>query len=433
VTRRRKLLVIAAGALVAVFVVLRLCANGLLWSRIAGSIHDKFGVDVEMDDLSLSLLSGDATVLGVRIIDRGTPLIEAQSVEMSVAVTDLFSGKYDFKKLVVRGFAAHVVVETPESTNMRRVVAGRKRGEGPDDFVRFRRARIVDGSYTVADAVTDPKRPSLLRVHDAAVEIENLQVSGEPNSTEIGDLRLDALLAQDGAAARVSMVAWARPWTDAPTFVMHAAVTGLDLKQMPQYVDDSTRGWLGGDVMHLVATMRAKKGVIEHGAIVGEVVATGTLLPIRFGGAVSDPVFDERSKLDDVFHFGFARLGRVAVIGDVGAGVYGAGESVVDGAVDTFDAMTHLDPLGALTAAGGGVAGAGKSLGKGIVDVVKRLFGSGDSPAQTDEAAAVAEAAFAKLHAKRRAAMLDAALASAANGPAARRKRIEAEIAAAPH
>jgi hypothetical protein len=214
---------------------------------------------------------------------------------------------------------------------------------------------------------------------------------------------------------------------------MHAAVTGLDLKQMPQYVDDSTRGWLGGDVMHLVATMHAKNGVIREGAIVGEVVATGTLLPMRFRGTVSDPVFDERSKLDDVFHFGFARLGRVAVIGDVGTGVYGAGESVVGGAVDAFDAMTQLDPLGALAAAGGGVAGVGASLGKGVVNVVKRLFGSGDSPAKTDAAAAKAEAAFAELHAKRHGIMLEAALASAAKGPSARRKRIEAEIAAGPH
>jgi hypothetical protein len=433
VPRRRRLVKAAlwTGAALAVLVGAAVALRAALldrwlWSRIASAIHDKYGLDVASADYEFSLGAGEGVIRGVRITENGKPVVEADAVELSATARDVFAAEYDFRKLTVRGLTVHCVVETPETTNLQRIWARRRIAPGPSDFVRFRDARVVDGSYLVDDSVTDPKRPTLLHLLNVEMVARDLQVDGEPRTRDVGDVRLDGLVAQQGAPARVSLVAWAPPWTPKPTFTLHGAITGLDVSQLPQYVDDSSRWWLGGDLLHLVGTMRAKDGVVEEGAIVGEVAATGSLLPMRFTGPYDDPVFDERSKLADLFHFGFARLGRVAVIGDVGSTFYDVGESVAGGAQDTVEALSRVDPLGALRAAGGGVVGSASSIGKRLVGGVKRLLGvGGDAPADEAERQ---DAAFSVLHAQRRRAMLEAAEASSAGGGPERRRRLHAEL-----
>ncbi|PMY00736.1 hypothetical protein C1Y22_37300, partial [Pseudomonas sp. MPR-R2A5] len=78
----------------------------------------------------------------------------------------------------------------------------------------------------------------------------------------------------------------------APTFTLHAAITGFDLRQIPQYVTAAQRVAIGGELMHLVADIEVRDGAIEPGAVVGEVAGAGTVLPLRVGGTTSEPVFD---------------------------------------------------------------------------------------------------------------------------------------------
>ena len=59
---------------------------------------------------------------------------------------------------------------------------------------------------------------------------------------------------------------------------------------------------------------------------------------------------------------------------------------------------------------------------------MKRIFGGSDSPAQDAKAAAKQQAEFSELHAKRRRAMLEAALLSAKDGKDERRRRVEQEL-----
>jgi len=428
VRRFAKIALWTFGALAVLVVAARPFVNDLLWSRIEKAIRGKYDVDVAVDDFALVLRAGEATIRGVRITDHGKPLIEAERVEMSASLWDVFGATYDFRELTVTGLAVHCVVETPTTTNVGRIWNARKTSPGPGDFVRFQKARIVGGQYFVEDSVTDPARPTLLHLENIDVEVRDLQAAGAPRTRDFGDVRLDCVVAQKAAAARLSAVGWFRPITADSTFALHAALTGLDLAEIPQYVDQSSRAWLGGDVMHLVGSMRAKDGVVREGAIVGEVAATGTLLPMNFGGPVFEPVFDERSKLADLFRFGFERLGRVAVIGDVGTAAYGVGKSIVEGTEETIDAMAHLDPFGALSAAGGGVTGGLKSVGEGFVGVGRRILDLAGVLPKDDPAKQEAE--FEALHALRRSAMFEAALRSARRGPAARRTYLEKEIGA---
>ena len=440
--RRTKIILTCASAtLVVALVVLRLSASRIVWSRIASSLHEVYGLYVESDDTSLALLSGQGTVRGLRILDAGASVLEAEELQISASITDIFRGTYAFNALVAKRPVLHIVVEESETTNLARICARSPASAGPTHFVFFDDARIIDGRVILDDAVTDHEHSALLTFENIDVTIHDLHVAGEPRSSEPGDIRLDALLTQKSDAARIALVAWGPTLSGPFTFAVHGAVTGLDLALLPQYVKRGTRTALGGDRIHLAGTLRAEGGNIVDGAIAAHIVESGADVSLRFGGQMSDIVFDKDSQLAALFYLPFVRLGHVGDVvltsawgaaGDVGQGVFDAGGAVVSGAADTVRGMIRFDPFGALQAAGGGVLQGAQSLGQGLVGGVRRLFGGGGSAKEEARADADNQRWFVEWHDQARRAMLAAALASAGDSTSARRNRIGAEIQAAP-
>jgi hypothetical protein len=443
--RRTKILLWSAVGLAAAVVGARLALNGYVVRKVVRAIEDEYRVLVAIDDLDLEVWNGRAVARRVAIHDQGHAVVTIETVELSAAWKDVIGARYDFKKLVLHKPVLRIEVEEG-GTNLARIVARRPPPRaGPDDVVVFRDLLLAEGEIVFEDTVTDPSRPAKLDVRAITGTAAQLQLSGKPETKGWGDFRLDGVLVQRGAAARVSLVGWAAPLEGKPTLQAHAAVTGLDLAQIPQYVTSGTRTALGGDVMHIVGSMRVEAGVIKDGAMVGDIPAMKSTLPMKFGGTLSDPVFDEDSKLAAIFHLPFAHIGHLGDValtsawsfttgslGDVGGGVFGAGESVFVGAKDMIGGLTRLDPLGALSSAGGGVVGGLKSIGEGLLGGVTRLFTGGDSPAESAEIAAKLRAETLELHRARRRAMLEAALASAKDGEDKRRARIEKELEAPP-
>ena len=440
--KRRNKILLAAGLFgaLALVVGLRMSVNRLVWSRLASAAHDTYGVDLTVDDLSLSLLDGRATARGLRIADAGTTVMEAEELELSASVRDLVGGSFDFAKLVLLRPVVHVVVEDGATTNLARILARAEGSDEPPSLVRFQDARIVDGRCVLNDAFTDKKQPTVLTFEDIQVVLTELQVSGEPRSAEVGDFRLDAQLRHGDNPARIAVVGWMPPLGDKLTMALHAAVTGLDLGQLGPYVGSGARSTLGGDVIHIGASMRVEQDDILDGAVAAKVVESGAEYSLRFGGTTSGIVFDENSKLAALFHIPFARLGHLGDVAltstwgaatDVGAGVLEAGKSLAHGVEGTFDSLVQLDPLGALEAAGGGVVDSAKGLGGGILDGVGRLFGKRESKADETKREAKEQRQFAKVHGECRREMLEAALVSAKGSSSDRRKRIENELQAA--
>jgi hypothetical protein len=436
--RRRTIVIVTVLAGLSLLLVgLRLFASRLVMSRIVSSVHDRYGVDLVIDDLSLSLGSGSARARGLRILDAGTVIAEAEEVELSASIRDILGKNYDFHELVVTRPVLHVVVEPGHSTNLSRIFARRKRPDSLASSVLLREARVVGGRCVVHDAQTDSDHPALLTFDGVGLELSDLQVSGRPRSSAIGDIRLDALFVQKNAPARVTLVGWTPGLTGKPTIALHAAITGLDLAQLPQYVKESTRAVLGGDLMHLYGTLRTNEGIIEDGAIAAEVVANGDKHALRFGGTTSDIVFDKESKLATLFRLPFVGLGRLGDVAltstwgaavDLGTGLYDAGDAVVSGVAGTLGSMARLDPLGALEATGAGLIGGVEALGGGLLGGVKRFFGGGKSAADKAKQGAQREVEFTALHVECRRAMLEAALLSARDSSGARKQRIALEL-----
>ncbi len=457
-SRRHKWIV--AGSAAAVVVVLtativgRLTVSARLLEKLQTAISERYGVEARADDLSLSFLDGTAALEGFRIVDGATTVLEAERVEISALVRDVLDGRIDCAKLVVVRPVLRVFVEADGRTNLVRILATPRKSpprDGPGGIVVLRDARVEDGRIEFDDAVTAPEQPMRIVLRDLRAVITELQCSGEPITESSADFRVDCEADQPGFSARVSVVAWSPPFRGAPTFSLHAAITGYDLRQIPQYVSATERVAIGGELMNLAVDIQARDGVIEPGAIVGEVAGAGTVLPLRVGGTTDDPVFDLESTLGTLLEIPLSRAGRFGVVAlgagwstlkgggeaaaDIGVGVADAGVSLGTGLVDAGSGLASGDPLGALEAAGGGVVGVATSIGGGLVAGAKRLFGGG-SDAVSSFAGADAETLdreFAEVHAARRVAMIRAALASVPDGvAAARRKRIEAEIAESP-
>jgi len=437
--QRRTTLLVVLASVACLLIVLRLGLNRVVWSRIASSLRDTYGLEIAVDSLSLSLFDGRATARGLQISDSGELVFAAEAVELSASLRDLIGNSFDFESLLVTRPFLHIVVEEGGGTNLARIRGRSVPSSAAPSLVIFQEASIVEGRCRLDDVWSDPKHPAQLSFEGIELRLRELQLSGKPRSSELGDIRLDARLAQTGVPAQISLVGWAPPFGERLTIALHAAITGLDLAQLQPYLTKSTRSALGGDLLHLRGSMRTQDGEIEDGALVAQVVGTDTEYPLRFGGTSSQIVFDENSKLAALFHLPLARLGHLGDVAltstwgaasDLGSGLVDAGSSLGDGVAKALDGMVRLDPLGALEAAGNGLLGGAQALGEGLATGADRVFGGGaDREARGREDAKQAQK-FAQHHARLRREMLVAALESAKGSSGARARRIEEELRA---
>lgn len=431
-----------------------MAADRLLDALRAGLL-DRYGLEVRAGDVSLSLLRGTASFEDVRIVDGPVTVLEAARIEVDGRVLDLVAGRYDCARLTVLRPVVRIFVEPDGRTNLKRILATprkRARAPGPGDVVVLREAAIEDGRVEYTDAILDPGQPLRLVVLRLRGTVTEWQLAGEPAASSATDLRADGEIEQPGFPARVTAAIWSSPPGEAPVWTLQAAVTGFDLRRIPQYVGASERAAIGGDLVHLAVDVRSRGGVIGPGTAVGEVAGSGTLLPMGIGGTTGDPVFEGESPLSSLLRIPLSRAGRfgevalgagwsvltggAGAVADVGGGVLDAGVSLGTGLVNAgADAVTG-DPLGALAEAGGGILGVFTSLGGGLIDGAGSLLGGGSGAVDALLGADPADldARFAELHAARRLVILEAALASSGgSGEGARRARIEAEVAAPPY
>ena len=152
-----------------------------------------------------------------------------------------------------------------------------------------------------------------------------------------------------------------------PTFVAHAALTGIDLDSFPAYVDATHRASLGVDHLDLVVSMDVREGIIRRGAAVATSPERKRALTLLFGGRFDDPVLDRSSQLVALWDLPFARLGHV---GDV---TWETGSAVVGGAVGVVEGLVRGDPLGAGEAAAEGVGGGVQALASNALDAVEGI------------------------------------------------------------
>jgi hypothetical protein len=335
-------------------------------TRLLPDLWAQYGLTVTAERQDLSVADGTSEFHGVRIVDGEEEVLTAKRMEARVSLRGLYEGRTIFDSLVFHDPVVHARLEAEGRTNVGRILE-----RGTDSPAAPRPATLWKEVFVHGGTVEwdDPARGVRLRILDIEAAVLDVQTGSGERQDRFGQISVDANLEQSsGKAAPLSIVYWTTfSGSAGPTFVAHAALTGIDLDSFPGYVDAAQQSRLGVDHLDLVVSMEVREGSIRRGAAVAISPERTRPLTLLFGGQFDDPVFDRRSKLIALLELPVSRLGRV---GDV---VWETGSAVVGGVVGVIEGVVHGDLLGAGESAVGGVRGGVFAFGSNTLDALEEV------------------------------------------------------------
>jgi hypothetical protein len=380
-------LVIAAAAWLA--------APWYVSAKVLPELWARYGLTMVAERQDLSITGATADARGVRFLDGDEEVLTAKRMELRISLRALYQGRTIVERLVLDDPILHARIEAAGDTNVQKIL------ERPKRTSRARRPAALWGEVHIHRGTVEmDDRARGVKVRIVEIEGEALDIqtgSGEAHE-RFGQIRIDANLEQPKSQpAPLSIVHWTTSSMNTrPTFVAHAALTGIDLDSFPAYVDARYREILGVDHLDLIVSMAVHEGIIRRGAAVATSPERERALTMLFGGRLADPVFDRSSRLRALWDLPFARLGHV---GDV---AWEAGGAVAGGAVGVIDGLVRGDPFGAGGAAVEGVDGGVRALASNALDAIEGLGRALGLVAKEESRDAKA------LHAHRRALLLAA-------------------------
>ena len=153
---------------------------------------------------------------------------------------------------------------------------------------------LIHGGMVECD---DRARGVKLRIVDLEAAILDVQTGRGELQNRFGQISIDANLEQPKRKpAPLTIVHWTTSSVSTePTFVAHAALTGIELDSFPAYVDATYRASLGVDHLDLVVSMDVREGIIRRGAAVATSPERKRALTLS-SWAVDDPVLDRSTQ-----------------------------------------------------------------------------------------------------------------------------------------
>lgn len=367
--RRRRWLrwtLVALAGLAALTLGVWLATPWYVGSRLLPGLWDRYGLTVTVERQDLSVVDGAAVFFGVRVFDGKEELLSAERIEMRVSLWALYEGRTVFERVVFDAPVLHARLGSDGFTNLRKILERRAHDRtGARPAILWKEVLVHRGSLVWEDRV----RGETLHLRDIEIAVLDMETGVGERRHPFGQITLDAQLEQPGLeAALLSIVHWTTSSGAAgPHFVVHLALTGLDLGSISGYVDAAQRSALGVDRLDLVMSMEVGEGKIRRGAVVATSPERTRPLTLLFGGPFDDPVFDRSSRLSALLEAPFSRLGRL------GGVVWETGGAVVGGVIGAVDGIVHGDLLEAGELAVGGVSGAIESLDSNAVGALASL------------------------------------------------------------
>jgi len=336
-------------------------------TKLLPDLWAQYGLTMTAERQDVSIADGSAELHGVRLLDGDEEVLTAKRLEARISLRGLYQGRTIVERLVFDDPVVHARVEADGRTNVGKIIERRRTDPqaAPRPATLWEEV-LVHGGTVECD---DRARGVTLRIVGIEAAVLDVQTgSGEPQD-RFGQITLDANLEQPGhEPAPLAIVHWTTSsGSTEPTFVAHAALTGIDLDSFPAYVDATQRSSLGVDHLDLVVSMDVRKGIIRRGAAVATSPERTHPLTLLFGGPFDDPVLDRSSKLIALWELPFSRLGRV---GDV---AWETGGAVVGGAVGVIEGLAHGDVFGAGGSAAEGLGGGIQALGSNVLDAVEGI------------------------------------------------------------
>jgi hypothetical protein len=336
-------------------------------AKVLPDLCARYGLTMEAERQDLSISDGTADLHGVRFLDGDEEILTAKRMQLRISLRALYQGRTIVERLVFDDPLLHARIEADGHTNVGKILErprtnpqAAKRPATLWEEVLVHRGRIE---------WHDRARGVRLRIVDIESAVLDVQTGSGESQDRFGQITIDASLEQpERKPAPLAIVFWTTSSVSTePTFVAHAALTGIDLDSFPAYVDAEYRASLGVDHLDLVVSMDVREGIIRQGAAVATSPERKRALTLLFGGRFDDPVLDRSSQLIALWDLPFARLGRV---GDV---TWETGSAVVGGAVGVIEGLVRGDPFGAGGAAVEGVGGGISALGSGALEAVEDI------------------------------------------------------------
>ena len=306
-------------------------------TKVLPDLWAQYGLTMTAEGQALAVADRTADLHGVRFFDGDEEVLSARRLEARISLRGLHEGRTLVERLVFLAPVVHASIE-------------------------------ADGRTNVGD---DRGRRVMFRIVDIDAVFLDVETGSGASEDRFGQIRIDAKLEQPGREpAPLVIVYWTgSPGGRDPTFVAHAALTGIELDSFPAHVDGTQRAALGVDHLDLVVSMDVREGVIRRGVAVGTSPERKRPLTLVFGGPFDAPVLDRSSALVALLELPFARLSRV---GDV---AWETGSAVVGGAIGVVEELVRGDLLGAGAAAAEGLGGGALALGSNALDAIGRAVG----------------------------------------------------------
>jgi len=362
-----------------------------VYTRLVPRLLANYGLTVTAERRDVSIENGAAEYHGVHVFDGKEEVLTAKRAEVRVSLRPLYEGRTIFERVAFDDPVIRVHLGADGRTNAGRIL---ERGKGsraaPRPATLWKEVTVHGGTVEWDDRT----RGVSLRILNIEATVLDMQTGNGVRLDRFGQITIDGALEQpDREPALLSIVHWSTSSSSlGPTFVAHAALTGIDLDSFPGYVDASQRASLGVDHLDLIVSMDAREGNIHRGAAVATSPERSRPLTLLFGGRFDDPVFDRSSELYALLELPFSWLGR---IGDV---VWETGSAIVEGAVGIIGGVVHGDLIGAGESAIEGVGGGGVALGSNVLGALKdfgRMVGL-VAPEEARDTAAIHDGARAR-------------------------------------
>lgn len=357
------LVLLAAG-------VARLALPTLVERWLVATLREGVGIELSLDDLSLDVANGRATVLGIRADIGGKPLARCTAADVDTDLAALVRGDDADVRIVLHGLEGEIRVEPDHRLNVARIadaIDAADDGTPPGEQRITLLFRAADARLRYSDTVSAPESPLELTATDVRIAVSKLAVSGPDRPDELLDVYASGLVTQPEEPAIFAFGLWEGPDPQGRYLEAHAAVTAFDGRLIPQYLTPGAKRILGGDLLHASGTVVAHRNVIQSGLVELEVEGARSSLPLRFGGTLDDVRFDMDSPVLQVF-----RLGALRVV-DSGDAVLATGRS--------FGESIWRRSTGVVTRSAQGVSDAAtdlslRKLAQGLWRGISGLFGA---------------------------------------------------------
>jgi hypothetical protein len=337
-----------------------------VYAKILPDLMAGYGLTMAADRRDL-WIAGGADIHDVQFLDGDEVVLTAKRMNVKISLRALYGGRTVVERLVFDDPVLHARIDANGYTNVGKILERpRTRPQAKKRPATLWKEVVVHrGTFECDDRV----RGVRLRIMDIESAVIDLQTGSGESQDRFGQITIDANLEQPKyKAAPLSIVHWTTSTTTSePTFIAHAALTGIDLDSFPAYVDATYRASFGVDHLDLVVSMDVRDGIIRLGAAVATSPERKRPLTLLFGGPFDDPVLDRAGQLTALWDLPFARLGR---LGDV---TFETGSAVVSSAVEVIEELAHGDPFSAGGAAVEGVDGGVSALGSNAVDAVEDI------------------------------------------------------------